>query len=261
MSDSGVNDGAPTHESSKQPQESKSASDLAVSKLKELAAAGTDFVNNPMSRKDADRLAIEFNKEHGTNIKGGVFYKARSMIRSGKLKEIENVVNDNIGGKVKMPEDLFDMEGAQKVEDIVNGGKGEQKQEINDSDLKPDKKPEPIPIENLTSIIDVCVEGVADTYKGVGIDVNPAGVRAAKTTYNQTARAYNAEIPRWVLIPLCIGVTFFVFVLPVLAKAASKPKTQVPEPERPQSAGTPIEIANDELEEAHGGDPFMGSVQ
>jgi hypothetical protein len=204
IENSSVNPGSVTLNEQEYSPSSDSATGKAIDLLKKLRSQGEDYITKSLPKDKARKLAGTIGCKHG------VLYNARAKILRDETKQTFENANENIDAKVDVDELLKDAKPVQPSADSK-----EESPSLPDAQPEQKKEFEPVPIESIQTISDVFVDTIADFYTSRGKPIPSARIKAVKETYSTTLKAYNASIPKWALIPICIALTLLVFVLPM----------------------------------------------
>lgn len=225
-----VSSNAATHENNEQPQSKMTANEAAKAVLKELQGNGRDLIKGKCSKNDARQVAAIMRNKHGVEATPSAVWKAKKELQNAEVSEVMRSVGEGMNAKVTADDDFDGGTPIQKVED-AEGDKGSK------SDGVPlgeeEKKPaEPMPIQSVQTICEVVLDSLAETMQESGMPVHPKGANASKAITNETLKAYNASMPKWLLIPITVLVLVVVFVLPARKQIMSmlfKPKQPKPD--------------------------------
>lgn len=204
VENSGVNPSSVTLNEQEYSPSADSASGKAIDLLKKLRSQGEDYITKSLPKDKAKKLAATIGCKHG------VLYNARAKILRDETKQTFENANENIDAKVDVDELIKDAKPVQPSAD----SKGESPS-LPDTQPEQKKEFEPVSIEAIQTISDVLVDTVGDFFASKGKPIPAARLKAVKETYGTTLKAYNTSIPKWALIPICLVLTLFVFVLPV----------------------------------------------
>lgn len=181
--------------------------ELAKAVMDDWQSKGNDVYNKPLSRKNVDSILSDIYLKSGKKYTRATVYQARKTVLDRRNKDIAG----NAGLNAKVTTDT-DFEGGTPIIAKVEDSDGKK------SDMPPlgeDKKQDPISPQAMHTILEAFLDMFDETLAKMNRPIPKERVKMCKELLDATADAYNASVPKSVLLPItAIAVLLTFAILP-----------------------------------------------